>query len=161
MPAKLDNLTVLVLDDHRFMQHVLRLILQGLGVRNIVSAEGCDEAIRRLANDHYDLIITDYRLDGPNGADFTRLVRAAHEGVDRFVPIIACTADTTAEVIRDLRDAGADEVLGKPVSAERLWMKITAVVNARRKFVAAPDFFGPDRRRRAAPRKGEERRSGR
>jgi DNA-binding response OmpR family regulator len=50
--------------------------------------------------------------------------------------------------VKELRDAGADEILCKPVSPTIIWTKLTAVTHARRNFVTAPDFFGPDRRRR-------------
>jgi two-component system, chemotaxis family, chemotaxis protein CheY len=147
---RIDTLTVLVLDDHRFMQQVLGAILTGLGIRGITTALAADEAARLMESREFDLVIADYRLDGISGAEFARLVRASRAG-DKFVPIIACTADTTPRVVRELRDAGVDEILAKPVSSFAVWSKLTAVVNSRRPFVAAPSFFGPDRRRRSKP----------
>lgn len=159
MPADLQNLSVLLLDDHRFMQQILRMMLQGLGVKKVVVATTTEEAIAHLDRDHFDLIMTDFRLaEDLTGADFARLVRASRSGSDRFVPIIACTADTTPRVVQQLRDAGVDEVLGKPVSAQSIWNKIAAVVNQRRRFVVAPQFFGPDRRRREIPLSGSSNR---
>ena len=166
MLLKIDVVSVLVLDDHRFMQQVMRLILNGLGIRKVVCVATVDEALHALATDTFDLVIADYLLvekDGSqrSGAEFTRLARTTRSGGDRFIPIIACTADTTPRAVRDLRDAGADEILSKPVSPKAVWSKITAVVNARRRFVSAPNFFGPDRRRRnLAPPTGAERRAG-
>src|SRR5690349_973979 len=132
------------------MQEVLRAILHGLGVKNVTCISTAEDAIRILETWPTDLIFADYRLDRSSGAEFAKLVRASH-AEERFVPIIACTADTTPRVVRELRDAGVDEILGKPVSSRAVWTKLTAVVNARRNFVNAPDFFGPDRRRRRQP----------
>src|SRR5215510_13271315 len=99
--------SVLVLDDNRFQQQVLRMILMGIGIKNVVAAEDVDKALKVLGEQRFDLVLADYRLGGKSGADFTRLVRGAREGAgDRFVPIIACTSETTPEVIRELRDAG-------------------------------------------------------
>src|SRR5690242_12321631 len=98
--------TVLVLDDNRFQQQVLRMLLIGLGVKDVVTAKDVDEALQVLTEKKFDLVIADYRLGGKSGADFTRVVRAAHGAGDRFIPIIACTSDTMPEVIRELRDAG-------------------------------------------------------
>lgn len=159
-PVRFDTLAVMVLDDHRFMQQVMRMLLVGLGVKTVVAASTVDEAITKLDADRFDLVFADYRLGGASGADFTRLARASRSGSDRFIPIIACTADTTPAVVRELRDAGVDEILGKPVSAQAIWRKLTAVVNSRRSFVAAPDFFGPDRRRRTSDPVSVERRRG-
>jgi two-component system, chemotaxis family, chemotaxis protein CheY len=155
--------TVLVPDDNRFQQQVLRMILIGLGVKEVAAAKDVDEALRVMSEQKFDLVIADYRLGGKSGADFTRLVRGAREGAgDRFIPIIACTTDTTPEVIRELRDAGADEILGKPVSAQSVAAKIDAVINARRRFVSSSNFFGPDRRRQSrTPAAGVERRGSR
>src|SRR5687768_15364203 len=111
MTPRVDAVSILVLDDHRFMQQVMRIILTGLGVKNVVAASNVDDALRLLDNEMFDLVIADYRLKGPSGAEFTRLVRGARAGADRFIPIIAYTADTTPQVIRELRDAGADEIL--------------------------------------------------
>lgn len=141
--------SVLLLDDHHFMRQVMRLMLNGLGIRNIVTASNVEDALHILKENAVDFVIADYRLGGQTGADFTRLARASRNGSDRFVPIIACTADTTPRTIQELRDAGADEILGKPVSPQAIWSKIMAVANARRSFVTTPDYFGPDRRRRA------------
>jgi two-component system chemotaxis response regulator CheY len=161
MPAGGNAQTVLVLDDNRFQQQVLRMILMGLGVKNVATAKDVDEALQILSEQKFDLVVADYRLGGKSGADFTRLVRGARAG-DRFIPIIACTSDTMPEVIRELRDAGADEILGKPVSAQAVAAKIDAAINARRRFVSSSDFFGPDRRRQSrGPAAGVERRGSR
>lgn len=160
MSLRADAVSVLVLDDHPFMQQVMRAILSGLGVQKVVPAMDVDEALDVIRNTQFDLVIADYRLGAKSGAEFTRLVRGARDGADRFMPIIACTADTMQKVINELRDAGADEILAKPVSPRTVCNKINAVVHARRKFVSAPNYFGPDRRRRSLqPASGLERRT--
>jgi two-component system chemotaxis response regulator CheY len=155
---RVGDICVLVLDDHRFMREVIRLMLGTLGIRRVVAAENVDEAMAMLAHEKVDVVIADYRLGGQTGAEFMRLVRGL-QGHARFVPLIGCTADTSPATISEMRDAGADEVLAKPVSAKVIWAKLMAVTNARRRFVSAPDFFGPDRRRRADDRLKHERRS--
>ena len=142
------DLSILVVDDHRFMQQVMLLMLKGLGVREVRSALTVDEGLNLLSCQSFDVVIADYLMGTRNGAEFTRFARSEHSTGDRFVPIIACTADTTQRTVKELRDAGADEILCKPVSPTIIWTKLTAVTHARRNFVTAPDFFGPDRRRR-------------
>jgi two-component system chemotaxis response regulator CheY len=159
LKPRASDMSILVVDDHRFMQQVMRMMLNGFGVRMVVPALTVDDGLRMLGCQAFDIVIADYLMGGQTGAEFTRLARSEHFTGDRFVPIIACTADTTPRTIRELRDAGADEILGKPVSPRSVYNKILAVTNARRPFVAAPNFFGPDRRRRALPVKGDERRA--
>ncbi len=149
MRQSIRHLSILVVDDHRFMQQLMRAMLTGLGVRTVVPALTVDEGLRLLTAQKFDIVIADYLMGGPSGAEFMRLARSEHFAGDRFVPIIACTADTTPRTVAALRDAGADEILCKPVSAHMLWNRLAAVVNSRRRFVKTPKFFGPDRRRRA------------
>ena len=158
MRLNVNQLAILVVDDHRFMQQVMRVMLTGLGVREVVPALTVDEGLRLLASQKFDIVIADYLMGGTSGAEFTRLARSEHFNGNRFVPIIACTGDTTPRTISELRDAGADEILCKPVSARAIWNKIAAVTNSRRRFVKAPNFFGPDRRRRVATVRGTDRR---
>ena len=146
---RVGDICVLVLDDHRFMREVIRLMLGTLGIRRVLASGSVDEAMAMLAHEKVDVVIADYRLGGETGAEFMRLVRGL-QGHARFVPLIGCTADTSPATISEMRDAGADEVLANPVSARVIWAKLMAVTNARRNFVSAPDFFGPDRRRRRA-----------
>lgn len=160
MHQRVGDISILVLDDHSFMRQVMRMMLGSLGIRRVMTATSVDEAIRILSTQPIDVVISDYRLGDETGAEFTRLVRGMQDG-KRFIPIIGCTADTSPATIAEMRDAGADEILAKPVSASVIWKKLMAVTNARRRFVSAPQFFGPDRRRRRpdGPMKKERRSS--
>lgn len=161
MQLDVGQLSVLVVDDHRFMQQLMRLILKGLGIREIKAALTVDEGLNLLSSQSFDVVIADYLMGTRNGAEFMRFARSEHFTGDRYVPIIACTADTTQRTVKELRDAGADEILCKPVSPKMIWTKLAAVTHARRNFVTAPDFFGPDRRRRVRyMRPVEDRRKG-
>ena len=44
------------------------------------------------------------------------------------------------------RDAGANEVLAKPVSVHNLVRRLLSVIENPRPFVSCPTYFGPDRR---------------
>lgn len=147
LQRRVGNISVLVLDDHSFMREVMRQMLGSLGIRRVTTACNVDEAMRILAVQPIDVVISDYRLSDETGAEFMRLVRSMQDS-KRFVPLIGCTADTSPASVIQMRDAGADEILSKPVSAHAIWTKLMAVTNSRRRFVSAPRFFGPDRRRR-------------
>ena len=56
------------------------------------------------------------------------------------------------------RDAGVNEFVVKPFSAQGLFTRIQAVIEKPRPFVKVSGYFGPDRRRRRRPFEGEERR---
>ena len=60
--------------------------------------------------------------------------------------------------VRMARDLGANEALVKPLSAKKLANRIMRVVDYPRPFIRARDFFGPDRRRKEKPFRGDDRR---
>ncbi len=155
---RVGDIAILVLDDHSFMREVMRLMLRSLGIHRVLTATCVDEAMRILDVQPIDVVISDYRLGDETGAEFMRLVRSMQDR-KRFIPLIGCTGETSRAIVREMRDAGADEVLAKPVSAQTIWAKLMAVTNARRRFVSAPQFFGPDRRRRADKQIKVERRA--
>ena len=145
---QLDNLNVLVLDDHKNMRLLWRNILLAFGIRNVIESDNAEDAFLVVQNQPVDLVIVDYHLEGLTGAEFIAMLRRAPDSPAPYLPAIACTADTRRTILRLLVDSGVDEVLAKPVSAEQAWKKLSTVIMKRRPFIRAPGYVGPDRRRR-------------
>lgn len=74
------------------------------------------------------------------------------------MPVIVCSAYTSEAIVSEGRDYGANEVLVKPVAAESIAKRISHVIDQPRPYIKAPDFFGPDRRRKTQKFPGEEKR---
>ena len=51
-----------------------------------------------------------------------------------------------------------NEFLAKPISAKLVYFRLRSIIDNPRPFVRAEEFFGPDRRRRALPVPGQDRR---
>jgi two-component system, chemotaxis family, chemotaxis protein CheY len=157
---RLDRLEILILDDHFFMRSIIRSVFAGFGFTRLTEAKDAAEAFMAMKERHFDLVVVDHHLGDLCGAEFARLVRSASDSRDRTVPIIGCTADTRKSTISELVNSGVDEILAKPLSSKDTWLRIAATVNRRRPFIAAPAFYGPDRRRRAnSDFQGQDRRS--
>ena len=66
-------------------------------------------------------------------------------------------------VIREIfsRNAGVNEFLAKPISAQALYSRLTSIIELPRPFIRTKTYFGPCRRRRnlGAPRGMKERRA--
>jgi DNA-binding response OmpR family regulator len=60
------------------------------------------------------------------------------------------TGHSTAKRVQDARDAGVNEFLTKPVTGRSLVHRLTLLIDQPRAYVRSGDYFGPDRRRRAA-----------
>ena len=93
-----------------------------------------------------------------DGLDMVRLIRNASDSPNPYIPILMMTGHSTIENIYAAREAGVDEYVAKPISAQSLLLKILAIVNNPRIFIKTPRYFGPDRRRSNQPFNGEDRR---
>lgn len=145
----MDGLRVLILDDNHHMCTILRTVLQGAGIRDVVEARDAASGFEALRNSVPDLALVDFQLGDLDGLEFTRLVRTADDSPMPHLPIIMVTAHSERSRVKDAIDAGVNEFVVKPVSARALVERINTVINNPRPFVKAPGYFGPDRRRRS------------
>jgi len=104
-----------------------------------------------------DVILCDYFMPTVDGEMFLRWLRRSEKSPDKFIQVIMVSAAADAEVLFKSRDAGMDEFLAKPFSAEKLAQRITAVIEHPRPYFFCPTFFGPDRRRRSVDVKTDQR----
>lgn len=161
MAFDFSRLRILTVDDNEFMQRLLRDILVALGFRpdHIRAAVDGSNALAALDTFQADLVICDLNMRPMHGKQFTRLVRTQGDSPNPFLPIIVCTGHAELNHIADARDAGANEILRKPVSARLIYDRLCSIVESPRTFVRAPTYTGPDRRRRNVPFDGPDRRA--
>ena len=89
----------------------------------VASAGDAMSGLRHAVEDRPDLVVLDLGLPDLDGADLLRMLRAVSQ-----VPVIVATArDDDAMVVRAL-NAGADDYLVKPFSADQLDARIRAVL---------------------------------
>jgi two-component system chemotaxis response regulator CheY len=145
------DVRVLVVDDNDHMRALLRAMLHAIGLRNVTEAHDGSHAMTRLREQEVDVVITDLWMEPLDGLDFVRLLRRSPNSPCPTVPIIMVTGHSTLHHVIEARDAGVDELLTKPVAARDLVDRLHQVVEHRRPYVRAGDYFGPERRRRADP----------
>jgi two-component system, chemotaxis family, chemotaxis protein CheY len=144
----LSELRFLIAEENRYMLTVLRQQLKTFEITEIVEAHDGDEAAQALLTTEIDFAIIDSGMTPVDGLTFTRHVRTGKDIPNAELPIIRLIAHPSVETIAAARDAGATEVLSKPVSAQQLFGRIHHSVKNSRDFVKASTFSGPDRRRR-------------
>ena len=115
---------VLIVDDSKTELMFMTDLLQKNGY-SVRTAEGADEAFRRLAEEKPDLILMDVVMPGQNGFQLTRTINRTPEYTD--IPIIMCTSKSLeTDRVWGMRQ-GARDYITKPVDAAELFVKIKAL----------------------------------
>ena len=104
-------------------------------------------ALKVFQEKKLDLLIVDWDLSDLDGLDFIKAIRNSKE--NPYVPVIFMTALTTEKRVIEARDCGITEFLAKPFTVKSLSDRIEAIVERPRQFVLAPEYRGPDRRRKS------------
>ncbi len=115
-----DNVHILLAEDNITNQQVALGILRKLGLRAEAVANGV-EAIKALETIPYDLVFMDVQMPEMNGYEATRIIRDAQSGVlNHDVPIIAMTAHAMEGDRDKCLEAGMNDYVSKPASAQAL-----------------------------------------
>ncbi len=112
------GLRVLLAEDNRFNQEIVLEILREAGVMADVVETGRD-AVRRLGERTYDLVLMDIMMPEMDGLEATRLIRQDPRW--RELPIVALTANAGREDHERCLAAGMNDVLTKPFEAADLF----------------------------------------
>ena len=115
---------VLIVDDSKTELMFMTALLQKNGM-TVRTAQGADDAFKRLAEEKPDLILMDVVMPGQNGFQLTRAISRTPEYAD--VPIIMCTSkNLETDRVWGMRQ-GARDYITKPVDEAELLSKIKAL----------------------------------
>jgi two-component system sensor histidine kinase RpfC len=120
------SLSILVAEDNRTNQKVIRKILERAGHTATVVEDG-EAALDAMHESDFDLVLMDINMPVMNGIDATKLYRFGALG-QQHVPIVALTADATAEAEDRCKEAGMDGCLTKPIEPAHLIDTINRLV---------------------------------
>ena len=109
------NHRILVVEDEPDILIILEWALKK-GAYDVVTAQGARQALRLLAREHFDLILTDLAMPGTNGIEMVEQIRAM-PGKDR-IPIVAVTAHGWDQMALEARKVGIDGLIQKPVDGK-------------------------------------------
>ncbi|KAF3279616.1 hypothetical protein TWF132_000601 [Orbilia oligospora] len=137
---RLEGCKVLVVEDNLVNQNVIRKQLQKLGCETYVANHGL-EALEKVmqsklymkaTGDAYDLtvILMDVEMPVMDGLKATGEIRKleAEGSLVRRIPIIAVTANARPEQIKQMKEAGMNDVLSKPFRMPELVKKLEGVL---------------------------------
>lgn len=109
---------VLVVDDNLLNLHLAQRMLEHLGHMS-VAANGGRQALERLADGPFDLVLMDLSMPDLDGYAATLALRG-QERDGQHLPVVALTAHTSASEVQRARSCGMDDHLAKPFTLEQL-----------------------------------------
>ncbi len=142
-----ENVDILIIDPDRAVRSSVRNILIDNGFRNVTIGSGMADIEMKLRINMPDLLISDINLPDGNLNSFVYSLRHHNLGTNPFVSVIATAWSPTTEEVRGIVQAGADDMITKPMSANQILQRIKAQINARKPFVVTSAYIGPDRRK--------------
>ncbi|MDA8405274.1 MAG: response regulator transcription factor [Deltaproteobacteria bacterium] len=116
---------ILVVDDE---EDILELVSYNLKKENfqVTCATSGEEALQKLKNDNFDIILLDLMLPGRDGLDTCRVLRSNPE--TSHIPVVMITAKSEdTDVVLGL-ELGADDYVTKPFSPRVLLARIKAIL---------------------------------
>jgi len=119
---------VLVIDDDRSVRHIVTSGLTGHHGFEVVTAADGEAGLAMIGDHQPEVCLLDVFLPEYNGIELFRKIRA----LDRKLPVIFITGDTSSETAIEAMRAGAFDYLAKPLNIEQLRSLTLSACQARR-----------------------------
>lgn len=110
-PSKLPALSILLVEDIELNVVVAKALLEKLGHQVDVAVNG-EQALQKVSEHRYQLILMDIQLPDMDGYQVTALLREKYQDLP---PIVALTANIFSDK-QDFTKKGMDDALGKPLT---------------------------------------------
>ncbi len=136
---------------------MLRAVLSAAGITKVTLVDDPRRALDLLCSDPFDAVF----VEGTTLLDEKPFALAARRHamlLNPMIPIFAVYDGPRRRDVEISRDQGITDVICRPMSPKTVTDKLRAALRAPRSFIAAPEFFGPDRRAKERAWQGNDRR---
>lgn len=120
-----DRKKILVIDDQEDERSIQSAMLSHLGYNVRQAADG-EAGLAMLKEDGADLVLLDVAMPKMDGFEVCRSIRSNPETAD--TPIVFYTASVVGDLERDIRKAGGNAVLIKPVDPQEVAKTIRGLI---------------------------------
>jgi two-component system, chemotaxis family, chemotaxis protein CheY len=119
------SMPILVVDDYQTMIRIIRNLLKQLGFEDVDDATDGQQAMSKLKQRQYGLVISDWNMEPMTGYDLLKTVRS--DDALKNLPFIMVTAESKTDNVIAAKKAGVSSYIVKPFNAQTLKAKIEAV----------------------------------
>ncbi len=116
--AKFSGKNVLIVEDYFINQEIVQDMLELMDCHVEIAEDG-KEAMTKVSDKKYDLILMDIQLPEKDGFEVTREIRKTEPASAR-TPIVALTANAMAGDREKCLEAGMDDYIAKPIDITKL-----------------------------------------
>lgn len=124
---KFTDMRVLVVEDNVINQLVIEQLLRSWEV-HVHKANNGKEALLKLENSEFDLILMDIQMPVMDGIEATKIIRGLEQNEKSNVPIVAVSADVFRETQDKAIAAGMNGFITKPIEQAKLYDAIEVVL---------------------------------
>ncbi len=119
---------LLIVDDEEKMTHLVAGELEDQGYKCDIANSG-EQALGRLKSNVYDIVVTDLRMDPPDGLALLKKIKKDIPQTE----VIMMTAFATAATAVEAMKAGAYDYIIKPFSLDELVIKVNKILNEKKR----------------------------
>jgi CheY-like chemotaxis protein len=123
------QLFILLAEDNKVNQKLASRMLEKLG-HEVVIAENGEEAIEKMKQGDFDLILMDVQMPIMDGFQATKKIRESEQKGNKHIPIIALTAYAMKGDREKCLKAGMDGYLSKPINLKEIKNTIYTVLSS-------------------------------
>jgi DNA-binding response OmpR family regulator/lipopolysaccharide biosynthesis regulator YciM len=136
---------VLVVDDHPGMLNTMRRALEMCGISGAHMVRSAPDAVARLRNMRYDIVLADYDLGpGPDGQQLLEHCRAEHLLAPTAI-FVMVTAERAYDRVMSAAEATPDDYLVKPFTEEMLRLRLVRALDRSRVLGVVRDLHARGR----------------
>src|ERR1041384_276505 len=117
-----DTLHALVVEDSPTMRQLIVFALSRVKILKVVEADDGVDALKKLSQQHFDILITDINMPMMDGLKLVSMVRK--DEVHKDIPIIIITTEGAQEDRQRALSLGANAYITKPIQAPQVISKV-------------------------------------
>lgn len=118
---------ILLVDDQSSMRLTLTALLKQAG-HTLAQAASGEDAIKKIQQSDFDVVVTDLKLDEINGLDVLRAAKASNP----LTEVIVLTGHSSVETAVEAMKLGARDYLTKPINGEELKIAVSGAMERQR-----------------------------
>ena len=126
---------VVVIDDQRSFQVLIKAMLQNLGFSKITLLSSAEESRKRFQKEQFDIYLIDYNLGhGENGRQLMDFLKQQQLiPVDSIIFIIS--GDNSRSMVLSALESEPDDYMMKPFSQEQLRLRLLRALNRKKQLL--------------------------